>query len=491
MIVQWFFSPHVRKRACAGALAVLAVMSGARAASSDPQPVEMQRLRHQIELFVSLNPGDSILAIRRVAADTLEVARRTTSTGAVSALRAHVPEGYLDRLAAANPFITAASSRAPDHPPDIPSAAPTRARIREDYMGGQLGVSAYVYGVALPVVFDLNDRAGVLIPAFLMTGSLAAHAIYSLNNPLTQTEVLGMNYVSAGTVLSSYALSYGVMGVGDGAFDVGSVMAFVTYPVSLFPGRALGARYNENPGVLSKRMSSAGIFATTGLVLPWVYFENPAPDVYARLAAWQFLAFGALGHGLGDLYRPGETLTDGVNTGIYTHMGFGALAGTAIAVTLKPDGSRAVTSLVMASTLTGFAEGLWFFHDRYDGAEKANYAGFGTLGGMLLAGSIAWAAETPARGTLWLLTGGALGGYVIVYNGMSDREASAAGAETGRRRAASPSSRGAASGQRFVKDVSVFLAPLAETVRTLPGVPAHRRAGTVTRYRVPGVTVRF
>lgn len=33
-----------------------------------------------------------------------------------------------------------------------------------------------------------------------MTGSLAAHAIYSLNNPLTQAEVLGMNYVSAGTV---------------------------------------------------------------------------------------------------------------------------------------------------------------------------------------------------------------------------------------------------------------------------------------------------
>lgn len=63
-------------------------------------------------------------------------------------------------------LITAASSRVPDHPPDVPSAAPTKARIREDYMGGQLGVSAYVYGVALPVVFDLNDRAGVLIPPF-------------------------------------------------------------------------------------------------------------------------------------------------------------------------------------------------------------------------------------------------------------------------------------------------------------------------------------
>lgn len=436
---------------------------------------------------MTLAPDDSLLAARRVAPDTLEV-ERLSASGTFATTRAYIPAPYLEKIAAAHPSVaTPASSRTPLlHVAETTAVEPNKARIREDYMGGQLGVSAYLYGVALPSVVELESRASVLLPAFLITGSLAAHAIYSLNVPVTQAEVLGMNYVSAGSVMASYAGVYALRGSGSGTFDAGSVIALATYPVSLVPGYRLGARYNDAPGILYKRVASAGIFGGTGLILPWVYYESPARDTYLRLSAAQFLAFGVAGHWIGDLYRPGEALSDGVTTGIFTHMGFGTLVGSALAVSLEPDDSRVVTGVILGSSLAGLAEGLWFFHDRNDDAEKANYAGFGTLGGMLLTGSVAWAASASAEGTMWLLAGGALGGYTIVYRGLSQREQRE---ERSPRRASRSS--GGSSSSGFVKDVSLSLAPVAESGRVSPDDPRAARGGYTTRYRVPGITFRF
>jgi hypothetical protein len=443
-------------------------------AASAAAPTDAVRLRHQLELFIDLPEGDSVTAVRRVAVDTLEVTRHGAGESHASTSRHFIPAAYLDKIVSSAPLSLETTT--PFLP--RPSPAPTKALIREDYMGGQLGVSAYLYGVALPAVLDLENRSAILLPAFLITGSLAAHAIYSLNNPLTQAEVLGMNYVSTGSIVGSYALMYALSGPGGNTFDAASVLALATYPLSLSPGRRLGERYNDNPLVLSKRMTAAGVFATTGAVLPWVYLESPSGEQYTRLAAGQFMALGIAGHLLGDFYRPGEGLPDGVNTGIFTHMGFGALLGSALVVTMEPDDSRVVTGVIMGSTLAGFAEGLWFFHDRYDDAEKANYAGFGTLGGMLLAGSVAWASEANGRTTLWLLSLGGLGGYTIVYRALSSREVG-----TGPNK--SRSSRTSHAAEGFVKDVSFALAPVAESVRPGPGEPY------ATRYRVPGLTVRF
>jgi hypothetical protein len=362
--------------------------------------------------------------------------------------------------------------------------------IREEYMGGQLTASTFVYGLSLMSAFQLEGGAALVVPAFAVTGSLIAHSVYVRNAPLTEGQVLGMNYAAATSIFSSYAIPYIAMGSDANAFRIGSALALVAYPVSLMPGNAYGRRYNQHPWDLNKKMMFAGAFATAGAVLPWVYLKDPDPDVYMRLAPLQFLAFGAAGHFAADLYRPGERLTDGVTTGIFTHTALGTLAGFTLVPVLEPESPQAAVGMVLASAVGGFAEGLWFFNDRYDDAERANFASLGLAAGLLLPGSIAFASEASAAKTMVAMTIGGTLGYAVVYNiltGGNERPVEQSGRQDG----------GNTGRTGFLKSTSLSLVPVPEITRRAPEEVADARSvnrsatGYDTRYRVPGLIVRF
>jgi hypothetical protein len=447
---------------------LLLCAGGALASTTVPE-----RTRHQVELFADLAPGDSIAALRRAAPDTLELDIISAVKGPVRKTRYFVPQPTLDKLiAGAGKQETVAVRES--------HTAPGKARIREDYMGGQLAASTYVYTVALVNGLGLQDERAILFPAFAVTASLAAHAIFSLNHPLDEARVLGMNYAAGGAIVSSYAAPFLAMGSSAETFRLGSLVSLAAYPLSLAPGYRYGGRFQDRPGDLSKKIYAAGVFAGTGAVLPWVYLGPEDDDLRWRMAAGQIFAFGAVGHFAADLYRPGVPLTEGVTTGIGTHTALGTLAGFALAS--SASGSRTKTGFVLGFALAGFGEGLLFFADRHDDADQANYSGLGMASGILLASAFALVSDASATTTLWAMTASGITGYALTYTIMDSRRA-------GRTRRANAETRE----NDFIRGVSLALAPVPELIRKVPGERIGQPgAGRVeTRYSVPGLIVRF
>jgi hypothetical protein len=479
-VTHFHSSPAFRRRFWPTLSLLLAALTMGGAAAS---AALSERTRHQIELFADLAPGDSIIGVRKAARDTLEM--ETAREGGTSrrTSRHFVPASQLDKILSGAGETARTGGEEPRADKESP-AADSRPRIREDYMGGQLVASTYVYGVGLVSALQFE---GILLPAVVVTGSLAAHAIFSLNYPLDEAQVLGMNYAAGGAIVTSYALPFLALGPTGDAFRIGSAVSLLAYPLSLAPGYRYGSRFRDRPGALSKKVYAAGVSAATGAVLPWVYLGPDHGDLRWRLAAGQILAFGAAGHFAADLYRPGETLTEGVTTGIGTHTVLGTVAGFALAS--SAEGSRTKTGMVLAGALAGFGEGLWFFRDRNDPADQANYSGFGMAGGMLLASAAALTSGADASTTLWLLAGSGAAGYAIVYRAMDS------GREGRRRRSAMR-----ASDHGLIKSVSLALAPVPELTRRAPGErfdPSASSGGArlsdraETRYKVPGLIVKF
>lgn len=470
--------------------AILPEAAGAATATAE----DAARLRDRIELFADLAPQDSITAVRAAAVDTMELETVDVRTGGRRRARYPVPAPQLQKLLAVAPPSRTLSEHGGSATP--PPAALEKARLREDYMGGQLTASTFVYGVSLTTAFQLEGGAVIVIPAFAVTGSLIAHSVFSYNNPLSEAQVVGMNYAAATSILGSYAIPFMVAGSNGDAFRVGSILALAAYPASLYPGYHIGGRYTQNPWDLQKKMYFAGTFATAGAVLPWVYLKDPDPDVYLRLAPLQFMAFGIAGHYAADRYRSGERLTDGVVTGIFTHTGLGTLAGFTLVSLAEPADPRAGIGVVLASAAAGFGEGLWFFNDRNDDADLANYSGLGLAAGLMLPGTVAYASNASAANTLLAMTVGGFAGYMVVYNMLSMIHEDRNG------RGASRSGHGAdrvaeAGFAGLVKSASFSLAPVPEFSRRAPeeAVGARRESRpashTDVRYRIPGLTLRF
>jgi hypothetical protein len=442
---------------------LLLLPAGGTLAAAPPAATLSEKVRHQVELFAELAPGDSIAALRRASADTLELDVFKAGRGPARTTRHFVPPATLEKILAA--WDAPGRDEPRRHEPERP-------RIREDYMSGQLTASTYVYGVALVNALNLQGATVVLIPAFAVTGSLIGHAAFSLNNPLDEAQVLGMNYAAGSAIVTSYALPFLALGTTGGAFRLGSTVSLAAYPLSLAPGYRYGSRFSDRPGDLSKKISAAGVFAAAGAVSPWVYLGPDNGDLRGRLAAGQILAFGTIGHFAADHYRPGETLTEGVTTGIGIHTALATVAGFALAS--SQENPQVKTGLVLGSALAGFGEGLLFFRHRNDDADQGNYSGLGMGGGMMLAAAVSLATTANTTQTLWGMTGGGLAGYALTYNAMDNRRA-------GRQRRADAGIRD----DDFIRGVTLAFAPVPELTRRAPGERVE------TRYRVPGVVVKF
>jgi hypothetical protein len=439
---------------------------------STPSARDQGRLHAQVGLFVDLAPDDSIAAVRAAAPDTLEVVI-VSGRGVARTARAPAAPAVLTRLIAAARSADVGSAATASYADAVESPKP-RARIREDYMGGQMAATIAVYGVGLVGALQLEGQAMILAPSFAVAAGLAAHSIYSLGNPITESQALGMNYFSSAAILSSYALSYAALGWNNDAFRIGAGASLLAYPLSLWPGHAYGSSFRNEPWELSKKVVGSGAAAALGALLPWVYFEDADADLYVRTGALQLLAFGVAGNFAADLYRPGERISEGTATGIFSHTALGALAGAALHATVDSKDSRVDMGILLGSATAGFAEGLWFFRDRNDDADRGNYASFGMGGGLLLTGAVALAGTMDAAPALWLMTAGGLTGYAIVYRAMDAHAGSAMPART-------RTSRGVHS--------SFQPLPVPEALRITDA-----RTGRETiamRYRVPGLVVRF
>ena len=469
-------SPNPARRTAFAALSllVIAVLAPEAAASTASTAPDDARLRAQLELFVPLAPDDSIASIRAAASDTLE-ASLVSGQGTTRTARAFVPPRALERLVASARRAASLSS-----PPSSPSSSPPpppseerAARLRTDYMGGQMTATMFVYAIALSNALRLEDGAGILLPTLATTGGLAAHAAFSYGTPLTAPQVMGMNAAAGAAILTSFAAPVAVLGLDGTSVRIGSAVSLFAYPLALVPGYRYGSAYQGHSSQLSKKIFAAGLFSGLGAALPWAYYRDFDADLYGRTAAVQSLAFGAAGFFAADLWRPDGEIPEGVATGVMTHTALGALVGSAMWATSSPsDGTTGMRLLLGASTV-GFTEGLFFFKDRNDSEKQAMYAGFGLSGGALVASAFALSAGAGLAPSLWLISGGAIAGYAIGYSLVAQQTAD----------------RVDVSDDDVIRRASLRLAPVPEAVRVTDARSG--RESWDLRYRVPGLVVRF
>jgi hypothetical protein len=486
-------------------------------------------LRRELELFFTLEPGDSVAGLERLPDSRLTLNTVNTQTGnsreetavisaqalnglLVSASDEGVPVALSDdpfdpfaeatdtgpaptalafggnapSAAASAPSRASSEVRAPSSPVTPPraiSADPAgEALNRRYYIIWQTLLSTSAYGFAPALAFgDRTPR--VLIAAPLITAPIAfgAHLWYAQNRPFTDAHRKGTFSLSGLALYTSYALPMAFTSDFETGFQTSVITSMLLYPAGIGLGYRQGDIYASMPGRIDTQFKFAMGFLMLGFFTPMLYYEHPDDHVETvlRLGLGQSAGFALAGHFMADYYRTGEDLPDGVPTGILTHTLLGAGTGAWMAALLNANSFRPWTGASLVGGTLGFMEGLLFFQNRYDSREKGYYSALGSLGGGLMGAGIHLLVmgDDPSTQSLkigWTssVLAGAWLGYATTYFLIT------AGMEEDRR------AQGGLNDAYSQQGWSFNPLPTPEPVLGLDG-------NVRTRWRVPGVSLRF
>jgi hypothetical protein len=347
------------------------------------------------------------------------------------------------------------------------------------YIGSQTLASTYVYGLSVPLAFDMQGtRTKIAAPMIVAPFAFGTHFWFAKNRPFEDAHAKGTFYLSLASVYAAHAIPFALMSWdGEYAWRTAATATLFAYPLGIYGGYKLGDAHLDQPGRIDVESKFALGFGLLGFFSPFIYYEKVNPrtqEPIIRLGLGQAVAMAAAGHFLADQYRSGENIPDGVNTGILDHTALGATLGIEVAALSDASSIRPWFGAALLGGTVGFMEGLLYYKNSYDSKERGIYNSLGALAGTMVGGGIAVLAFDGGEsgyamksGITSLLVGGAWAGYwitnILTY-GMEDR------------RAAGPA--------HWTDRLAVNPFPLPE-----PVIIDHRVADL--RLRMPGVTFTF
>jgi len=470
-------------------------------------------LKNQLSVFFDMEPQDSVVALEQKSATVLSITVADPATGRTRVLTEEVgarpmnrlltesndlglktihlspPEGDADEGAGGN---ASPAFRAPTAAAATPMAGPAQAAAREGnrdgrslsserknrmwYIGAQTALTTYVYGVAIPLAFDVKSaRVIIATPMIAAPFAFGAHFWFAKNRPFEDAHLKGTNYLSLASLYASHALPFSIMDWDGEPYRTASILTLAAYPLGIWAGYELGDRYVNQPGRIDTQNKFALGLGALGFFSPFLYFEDlkGKGETVVRLGLGQSVAMAVGGHFLAGYYRSGENIPDGVNTGILNHTALGVGLGLEIAALADARSMRPWMGAALLGGTVGFMEGLYYYRDSYDSKERGLYNTLGGLAGTLMGGGVGLLASDDdaspyAKKALWtsLLVGGTWIGYWatdFLTRGMEDRTGKA-GASWADRLAFNP-------------------LPLPE--------PTMRDREVYLRYRMPGLSYRF
>jgi hypothetical protein len=424
---------------------LLAVLCGAARAD----------LKDQLAVFFELSPEDSVVSLAQTSETTLSVETVDVTTTERKTLQEEVGPKPMARLLSearaagvsvtewtpsASPAPAAAAEAAPSVAESEASAPRGRSlssqrKNRLLYMGYQVPLATYVYGLAVPLALDVeSDRIIYASPLLAAPVAFGAHFWFAKSRTFEDAHFLGTRYLSMAALYASYALPFSIMDWDSEPYRTSAFLSLATYPLGIYGGYMLGDRFVDMPGRIETQSKFALGFGILGFFTPFLYFENVDDHTEAifRLGLGQSAAFAAGGHFISQYYRAGENIPGGVTTGILTHSALGAGMGAEIAALSDAEKLRPWLGAILAGGTLGFMEGLWYFRNRYDSNERGFYNSLGTGAGLLMGAGVlvligdpgdAYAEKVTITSTL---LGGALLGYIatdILTSGMEERPA--------------------------------------------------------------------
>lgn len=510
--------------ACA---ALLACASAARA----------NALKDHLSVFFEMEPSDSVVALEQTSATTLKITVADPATGQTRTLKEDIGAKPMQKLLTeANDLglktihwsppdesalppapetgsgkSTASGAPAPGAPAPRPSAekgsettaspadtgagpsgqarkgeasgrrsVSSQRKNRMWYIGSQTLLSTYVYGLSVPLAFDVQStRAKVAAPMIIAPFAFGTHFWFAKNRPFEDAHAKGTSYLSMASLYASHALPFALMSWDDAqaAWRVAATTTLFTYPLGIYGGYLLGDAHVDQPGRIDIESKFALGFGLLGFFSPFIYYEKVnerTQEPIIRLGLGQAVALATAGHFLADQYRSGENIPDGVNTGILDHTALGGTLGLEVAALFDASSVRPWFGAALLGGTLGFMEGLFYYRDSYDSKERGLYNSLGALAGTMVGGGIAvlvfdggQSDYSVKAGITSLLVGGAWAGYWItniLTMGMEDR--------------------GAARPANWTDRLTLNPVPLPE-----PVVLNHRVADV--RYRIPGVSFTF
>lgn len=497
-------------------------------------PAHANALKDHLSVFFEMDPGDSVVALEQLSATTLKVTVADPATGQTRALKEDIGAKPMQKLLTEandlglktihwSPPDESALPPAPDAGAGKPAAAPAPAvaarpasdsgsaarpvpadadtgpsqslakpapasrrslssqrKNRMWYIGSQTLMSTYVYGLSVPLAFDVHStRTKVAAPMIIAPFAFGTHFWFAKNRPFEDAHAKGTSYLSIASLYASHALPFALMSWDDAeaAWRVAATTTLFTYPLGVYAGYKLGDAHVDQPGRIDIESKFALGFGLLGFFSPFIYYEKVnerTQEPIIRLGLGQAVALATAGHFLADQYRSGENIPDGVNTGILDHTALGATLGVEAAALFDASSVRPWFGAALLGGTLGFMEGLFYYRDSYDSKERGLYNSLGALAGTMVGGGIAVLVFDGGQsdyamkaGITSLLVGGAWAGYWItdiLTMGMEDR--------------------GAARPAKWTDRLALNPFPLPE-----PVVLDHKVADV--RYRVPGLSFTF
>ncbi len=296
----------------------------------------------------------------------------------------------------------------------IMSASKFRNRLK--YVTSQSIFSSYVYGLALPISLELEEKAAA---AYLLSLPISFGVLYYLNKDRTiyDSHLYGVNYFSFNSIALTYLTSLAIMGPDVNAFRVGSIALLASYPYSVYMGNKHGDKYLQEPGRIGVQTAFAYTFGIGAFTLTplWGQAMEDEEEIGVRLMTLSMLGAGIGGHFLANKYREGEYMPGGIGAGIGTFTAFGGILGLIIAADAEVDDATAFSTITTGSLGLGFLAGTQFFKNKYDTQERAGYMALGaTAGGFFVLGSaILLDVESEGFGLVYSTMAGAAVGYTI------------------------------------------------------------------------------
>lgn len=287
------------------------------------------------------------------------------------------------------------------------------------YVGYQTALSTYVYGLALPLAFGV-DNPRVLIASPLLTAPVAfgTHLWISKDLEFAESHLKGTTYIPSLAVYAATALPLAFSSHPSDGYQIASLVGAAAYPLGVWYGYHLGDEYRSNPDQLDVKLYFALGYGFLGFVIPTLYYEHPSEhsETVLRIALAQSVGMAAVGHVVADHYRPLSSAPSGVAPGIFTHALLGGLAGIEIAALADASALRPWIGATIIGSSLGFTEGVFFFETSDDSFERARYALLGGLGGAMMGTGIELLLNDGTK-VSWStsLIGGAWLGYWTVY----------------------------------------------------------------------------
>jgi hypothetical protein len=500
----------LRKLALACA-ALLACASGARA----------NALKDHLSVFFEMEPTDSVVALEQVSATVLKITVADPATGQTRTLKEDIgakpmqklltesndlglktlhwspPEDAAPNLPASASPDSAAARRAGAPAPQPAERVPEQASTAESpkarrgsslsaqrknrmyYIGSQTLMSTYVYGLSVPLAFDVKSgRTKIASPLIVAPFAFGTHFWFAKNRPFEDAHHKGTAYLSIASLFAAHAIPFAAFDWDDElAWRIAATTTLFAYPLGVYGGYMLGDHFVDQPGRIDIESKFALGFGLLGFFSPFIYYDKVnerTQEPIIRIGLGQAVALATAGHFLADQYRSGENIPDGVNTGIMDHTALGGTLGIEMAALFDASSVRPWFGAALLGGTLGFMEGLFYYRDSYDSKERGLYNSLGALAGTMVGGGVAVLAFDGSEsdyalkaGITSLLVGGAWAGYWItnvLTIGMEDR--------------------GAAKSADWTDRLAVNPFPVPE-----PVILDHKQVDL--RMRVPGVTFTF